>query len=130
MPKVAAAFFGVGILCVLGGMLWGMDMGASNNMTMMPAHAHLNLVGWATMALYGTFYALTGETLSPKLAWTNFVISTLGILILIPSLAVLLANGQDPKFEPPVIVGSVITFIGAIVFAIAVGRELMRPRTA
>ena len=32
---------------------------------MMPAHAHLNLLGWVTMALYGTFYALTQPACRP-----------------------------------------------------------------
>ena len=96
MPRVSAAFFGVGALCVLTGMLWGIHMAMSKDFTLMPAHAHLNLVGWVTMSLYGTFYALTANTLSPRLAWGNFVISALGVLVMIPSLGMMLSSGFWP----------------------------------
>jgi hypothetical protein len=71
MPRVSAAFFAVGVVYLLLGMAWGMHMGEAEDFTMMPAHAHLNLLGWVTMAIYGTFYALTHASLKPKLAWTN-----------------------------------------------------------
>jgi len=57
---------------------------------MMPVHAHLNLLGWVTVALYGTFYALTHASLKPRLAWTNFVLSAIGVVVMIPSLALYL----------------------------------------
>jgi hypothetical protein len=130
MPRVSAAFFAVGVICVLAGMIWGIVMGISENFLMAPAHAHLNLIGWATMALYGTFYALTRETLSVRLAWWQFAVSTLGLVVLIPSLALFLAGGNDPKYHGPVAAGSLLTLLGMALFAISVGRELLRRRTA
>ena len=93
MPRVSTAFFAVGVVYVLIGMLWGMDMGASGNHAALPAHAHLNLLGWVTMALYGTFYALARGQYSTRLAWTNFVLSNIGVIIMIPFLARLLLTG-------------------------------------
>jgi len=49
MSRLSLAFFATAALCVLAGMVWGIQMGVSGNMTEAPAHAHLNLVGWATM---------------------------------------------------------------------------------
>ena len=72
MPRVSAAFFMTGALCLLIGMCWGMAMAATENFALAPAHAHLNLLGWVTMSIYGTFYALTRETMSPRLAWINY----------------------------------------------------------
>ncbi len=92
MPRVSAAFFAAASVCLLLGMSWGIQMGATENFTMMPAHAHLNLLGWVTMALYGTFYALTPNTLSPRLAWINFTLSLLGVVLMIPFLALFLAQ--------------------------------------
>lgn len=128
MPRISAAFFAVGVLCVLCGMGFGMWMGAHGDFTAAPAHAHLNLVGWVTSALYGTFYALTRETLAPKLAWTQFAVSAIGILIMIPSLFLLLLNGNDPKFEPGVTAGSMFVFLGMLLFAVSVFKELTRAR--
>jgi cbb3-type cytochrome oxidase subunit 1 len=97
---------------------------------MMPAHAHLNLLGWVTMAIYGTFYALTSNTLSPRLAWTNFVLAAAGVAAMIPSLALYLAGGRDAKFIPGLVAGEVLTVLSLLVFGISVYRELMRPRSA
>jgi hypothetical protein len=127
MPRVSAAFFAMGVLCVLMGMLWGIHMAIAKDFALMPAHAHLNLVGWVTMSLFGTFYALTANTLSPRLAWANFVISGLGVVVMIPSLAIMLSTGND-KIEPFVAIGSVLTVIGLLIFGVSVVRELVRPR--
>lgn len=127
MPRVSAAFFTVGGLFVLAGMALGMHMGASQNFQLAPAHAHLNLLGWVTMALYGTFYALTAETMSPKLAWTNFVLSTVGVLVAIPSLAVLLAT-NNPAAMKPLVAGEIVTVLSLVVFLISAFRELFRRR--
>lgn len=127
MPRISAAFFSLGVLCVLAGMGFGMWMGASGNFTAAPAHAHLNLIGWVTSALYGTFYALS-KTYSPKLAKAQFIVSAIGILIMIPSLFLLLLNGNDPKFEPGITVGSLFVFAGMVLFAVSVFKELTRAR--
>ena len=127
MPRVSAAFFALGAVCVLMGMLWGMQMGGSEDFTLMPAHAHLNLLGWVTMALYGTFYALTHASLKPKLAWANFILAALGVVAMIPSLALYLP-AHDAKYIPGIIIGEIASVLSLLVFGISVYRELMRPR--
>ena len=129
MPRVSAAFFALGVVCLLMGMFWGMHMGATEDLTMMPAHAHLNLLGWVTMALYGTFYALTHASLSPRLAWINFALAALGVALMIPFLALYLP-AHDAKYVPGIIAGEVATLLSLLVFAVSVYRELVRPRLA
>jgi len=127
MPRVSAAFFLTGGLCVLAGMLWGIHMGASEDMATMPAHAHLNLLGWVTMALYGTFYALTAKTLSKRLAWTNYVLSLVGVAVLIPSLALFLI-GRNPALIPVMGAGEILSVLALLVFLVSAVRELVRRR--
>lgn len=129
MPRVSSAFFATGVVCVLIGMAWGMYMGSNENFALAPAHAHLNLVGWVTMALYGIFYALTRGTMSVRLAWINYLFSLAGALVMIPSLAIFLSNGNDPKYIPFMVAGEVLTFVSALIFAISVFRELFHART-
>lgn len=129
MPRVSAAFFATGVVCVLIGMFWGMHMGMTEDFTLAPAHAHLNLVGWVTMALYGTFYALTRGTMSVRLAWMNYIFSLLGGVTMIPALSLFLAS-NDSKFIPVMVVGEVLTVIGMLIFALAVFRELFRSRAS
>ncbi|MDE1987274.1 MAG: hypothetical protein KGJ28_12090 [Alphaproteobacteria bacterium] len=102
-------------------------MGESNDFQMMPAHAHLNLVGWVTMSLYGTFYALTAQTMSNRLAWTNFALSALGVLTMVPSLAALLATNNSAVL-PSLIAGEALTVLGLLTFLISVWREFFRKR--
>ncbi len=40
------------------GMAWGIQMAASGDHSAMPAHAHLNLLGWVSLFLFGIFYHL------------------------------------------------------------------------
>jgi heme/copper-type cytochrome/quinol oxidase subunit 1 len=129
MPRVSAAFFALGVVCLFIGMCMGAKMGASEDFTLMPAHAHLNLLGWVTMAIYGTFYALTHASLKPKLAWINFWLSALGVVLMVPSLALYLP-AHDAKFVPGILAGEVATIGGLLTFAISVYRELVRPRLA
>jgi hypothetical protein len=128
MPRVSAAFFFTAALCLLVGMLWGIRMGASQDMTTMPAHAHLNLLGWVTLSIYGAFYALARSGFSQRLAWANYVISTLGVVILIPTLALFLSHGNDPAYIPVLGVGEVLSVVGLLVFAVSAVRELKRAK--
>ncbi|HEX3652482.1 MAG TPA: hypothetical protein VHU18_06640 [Rhizomicrobium sp.] len=129
MPRVSAAFFVVGALLLLSGMMLGEYMGAHENFTLAPLHAHINLLGWVTLALYGTFYTLTKDTYLPKLAWTNFVLSSVGILTMIPVLALLLTAPDGAKtYGPWAGLTGGIALLGLLVFLISAFRELVRKR--
>jgi hypothetical protein len=129
MPRVSAAFFLVAALLLLGGMLLGEHMGAHEDFTLAPLHAHINLLGWVTLALYGTFYALTKDTYSPRMAWINFVLSAAGILVMIPFLyLVLTAPDGAAKYGPFAGTAGGIAMLGLLVFLVSVFRELTRAR--
>ena len=116
MSKLALSFFSAAALCIIGGMIWGILMAQSNDHTMMPAHAHLNLMGWATLALMGTFYALTGY--AGRLGWVNFFLSVAAVVVSIPALAMVLGGNQ--AMTPAAIAGAVLALLGALTFAFVV----------
>lgn len=124
MPKVSFAFFATGAAFVLVGMGLGMWMGANQQFTLAPVHAHINLVGWASMGLMGAFYALAGDRAPKRLAWVNYGLFTVGLLIMAPSLAKMLLG--DPKAETGVKISSMIVFAGALCFFVAVIMTWMR----
>lgn len=128
MPRVSLWFFAVAVIYATIGMAWGLHMGASQDHVLYPAHAHWNLLGWVGMSIYGTFYALAREQASQKLAWATFVLANLGALIMAPSLALLLAGGDDPNspYFMGVGVGAVITILGMITFAVSVWMVLLK----
>ena len=73
MPRVSAAFFAIGGLLLLSGMLLGEYMGAHENFALAPLHAHINLLGWTSMVLtgllYRTFPAAARSSLANTAQW-------------------------------------------------------------
>jgi hypothetical protein len=125
MPRVSLWFFAVAPVYVLIGMGFGIFMGSTQDFTLAPAHAHLNLIGWVTMALYGTFYALAREA-SQKLAWTVFWLNNAAAAIMFPSLSVVLVQGESSPFLLPLIASEFLAFGGMLCFAFSVWGVLMR----
>jgi len=56
--KASSLSFPVAVLMVVAGMIWGIIMAISQDHSAMPAHAHLNLLGWVSLFLFGLFYHL------------------------------------------------------------------------
>src|ERR1700685_626003 len=56
--KASILCFRAAVLLGIAGMLWGIVMGISEDHSTMPAHAHLNLLGWVSLFLFGIFYHL------------------------------------------------------------------------
>lgn len=113
MPRVSLAFFTTAAVCGLIGMGWGSYMGASHDHTLFPAHAHLNLLGWVSLSIMGTFYALTGK--SGRLAWANWFFSSLGVVIMTPMLAYLL-SGHERQIGPLMPIPEMTVIIGMLLF--------------
>ena len=116
MTRLSLAFFSAAVCCALGGMIWGAYMGSTENFTLMPAHAHLNLVGWATLGLMGTFYSLSGQT--GRLGWINFFVSVTAVVVMIPSLALYLGGSKPAAI--PLALGSVLAIFGMLTFLASV----------
>lgn len=118
MPRVSLAFFGAGVLCVLVGMSMGMWMGANQNFTLAPVHAHLNLLGFVALSIMGTFYALAGDRTPVRLAWVNLALSLLGVVIMVPMLAQVLSG--NTALGPMMIIPEVILVAGMVSFLAAI----------
>jgi hypothetical protein len=56
--KASSLSFRAAVVLVVVGMCWGIVMAASGDHSAMPAHAHLNLLGWVSLFLFGIFYYL------------------------------------------------------------------------
>lgn len=125
MPRVALWFFAIAPLYVVIGMSLGIYMGASDDHSLYPAHAHLNLIGWVTMALYGTFYALARDA-SPKLAWTTFWLNNAGVVVMIPSLALVLKFGEQAQYILPLAVSEFLALAAVLCFTASVWQVLLR----
>ena len=126
MPRVSLAFFTAAALCGMAGMIWGVVMASSEDFTLSPAHAHLNLVGWATLALMGIFYALARA--GGRLAWANFALSASGVAVMVPSLALYLQGSKPAAMGLQI--GTVLVILGMLIFLWSVLSRWTRPATA
>lgn len=110
---VAAAFFA---LC---GMVWGIQMSATHDHTLSPAHGHLNLIGFVMMSVFGTYYALTPHAGRSRMAGFQFVLHTAAVLILTPGIA-LAISGQTEVLAQ---IGSVLAVVSMALFGFIVLRH-------
>ena len=127
MPRVAPWFFAMAPIYGLIGMGLGIFMGAKGDFSLGPAHAHLNLIGWVTMALYGTFYALAPDA-SRKLAWATFWLNNVGIIVLFPSLVMVLKVGESSPALVPLVVSEFIVVGGMACFILSVWSVLLKSK--
>lgn len=118
MPRISFFFFTTGGLFVLAGVSLGIWMGANENFALAPVHAHINLIGWASMGLIGAFYAVAGETAPRKLGWVTYVLMTAGLLVMVPSLAMLLLG--DKKIVPVLGVSEMAVALALLIFFVSV----------
>lgn len=119
MRDIAFVFLLAAVLCVTGGMIWGLQMAASGDHSMVGAHAHLNLVGWATMALFAMYYRLTPQAARGWLPRVHAAAAIPGVAIMVPGIAVA-STGGSPG---PAILGSLLTFASMLVFLFTVVRH-------
>ena len=124
MQRHALAFFTSAPIYGLAGMVWGAAMGASGDHGMLPAHAHLNLLGMVLNGIMGGFYALAADKVSRRWAWGNFVVFNVGVLIMIPTLAQLLTLGETTeaakKLVPIIVTSEVLVIAGLLAFLVSV----------
>ncbi|MGL4237800.1 hypothetical protein [Tabrizicola sp.] len=110
-------------LAALTGMTMGIVMGIAQDFTLAPAHAHLNLLGWVTMALYGLYHRSVGRV-GGWLGWSQVIAGAVGGLSLSGGLAIYLHSGDD-RVAPLAIGGSLLAFLGMVLFVVIILVDLL-----
>ena len=113
--------FRAAMLLVLAGMLWGLQMAITDDHSAFPAHAHLNLLGFVTLFLFGIFYRLNPKVEANRLAIPQVWIWIVSTVVL--TIGVGLVHTGHPAGEPFAVVGSLAIFADAIVFTWLVFQE-------
>jgi cbb3-type cytochrome oxidase subunit 1 len=119
MKSIDQLFLRIAVIYVLAGMALGIFMAMSADHSQMPTHAHMNLMGWASMALYAVIYRAWPEAARSPLARWHFWLANLGTLVLSIGVGGTMA-GHEQSFEPIAGIGSIISLIGMLLFAIIV----------
>jgi cbb3-type cytochrome oxidase subunit 1 len=107
--KIATVYFSIGVLI-------GLTMGIIHDFRFASLHAHVNLLGWVSTALFGIIYSIYPFAANTKLAKTHFWLHNIGFPIMMIGLA-----GEVLGISaalPAMIVGSLAIVIGTLLFAI------------
>ena len=117
-------FLRLGALFALAGVGLGYWMGMTEQFGLMPVHAHINLLGWVSMFLYGLFYRVVPGAASGLLATAHLWTAVIGLLVFMPALALKLLHlpGTDGIALAGLIAGPTLTLIAFVLFALIVFR--------
>lgn len=119
MKGIAFSFMVLGVCFGLLGMLWGIHMAASQDHTMAPAHAHLNLIGWVGCAIYGLYYHVVPKAAEGMLPRLHLILAILAVGCIAPGIALAKSGGT----EALAIIGSFLTVASALLFLVNVLRS-------
>lgn len=111
--KASSLFLRTGALAAIFGMGLGISMAIMQDFTLRGVHAHINLVGWASMFLFGIYYHVVPAADS-KLAKIHYYVALPGFLVMIAGVAGLYLG--KPGMEPLAVVGSLLTFASMAIF--------------
>ncbi|MAW89121.1 MAG: hypothetical protein CMJ42_21595 [Phyllobacteriaceae bacterium] len=123
MRGTAFLFVATAALFVTIGMAWGIQMSASGNHMLAGAHAHLNLVGWVTMGLFGFYYHLVPTAGERMLAKVHYAVATLGVVTIVPGIVMAITQQGETLAK----IGSVLTILSMLIFLYTVVTTRARP---
>lgn len=112
--KASSVSFPAAVLAVTVGMIWGIVMAISRDHSAMPAHAHLNLLGWVSLFLFGIFYHLHPVIDRSRVALVQVTAWIIGTVVLTIGVS-LIHTGHDVG-EPFAIAGSLTVLAAMLLF--------------
>lgn len=126
MGSVATRFFAVGAVAALCGMVWGIQMAATQDHLLSPAHGHLNLIGFVVMSVFGAYYALTPAAAASRMAQAHFWLMLAAVVVIVPGIALAIRGVT----EAMAIGGSFLALAGMALFLWVVLRFGVGPARA
>jgi len=116
---VSRYFLIIGTLYIIIGMSLGAHMGASENFTLAPVHAHINLLGFVVPAVFAFAYKTYPAMGSALLARIHFWMHTVGAAILLVGLYMLISGKAAGETLGPILgIMELLIILGALLFLI------------
>jgi hypothetical protein len=112
MKRVDVYFLLLATVLLVCGAVLGIVMGASENFQLTPVHAHLNLAGWASLALFGLTYRANPELAATDLARYHFIVSATASVFLPIGIGLAVLRGQPTL----AIFSSLLWLVGVLMF--------------
>ena len=118
--NISRNFLIAGSLYLLVGIAFGMYMGPSQAFQFAPLHAHINLLGFVLMTLFGIAYKIMPELAGNALAKAHFWLHQAGALVLLVLLFLMIQAGEggEATFGPIMALPELAVFIGIACYAL------------
>ena len=117
-------FMLAGILFAIVGMGLGIWMGTHEDFTYAAVHAHINLVGWASLFLFGLFYRTAPTSAATGLASAHFWCALLGAICL--AIGIVGSVGPQLALALFAIPGALLTLASMLIFLWVVAQAARR----
>jgi hypothetical protein len=115
------AWFRLAILYFVVATGLGLCMGISQNHTLFPVHAHLNLLGWVSLTLTGFIYERFPAARASRWYPVHFWLYNLALPAAMLALAFLFMGNQ--AFGPVAGIASIVLFASIVIFVLNVWRN-------
>jgi hypothetical protein len=112
--------FRLAVLFVIAGIAMGIGMAVSQDHSIMPAHAHLNLLGWVSLFLFGIYYERRPALDTSRLALIQVGIWSVGTLLL--TIAVAAVHLGYTSADPVAGIATIMVLAAMLLFAYFVFR--------
>jgi uncharacterized membrane protein YgdD (TMEM256/DUF423 family) len=123
-PALASICYALASLSALVGISLGILMGLTEDHTLTPVHAHINLICWVSLFLFGVFYHMHPKAVN-WLAKVQVALVAIGAIMAFGNLAIMLTT-NDRTYIIFTIVGSVMVFVGYLMFCVVVWRQALK----
>ena len=130
MNRLDLKFLLLAAIMLTAGVTLGVVMGIRHDFSLAPVHAHVNLVGWTSLALFGIVYKLYPEMARSRLAALHFILAAPAAVMFPAGIALAMLYDQPLV----AIVAALLWLAGTILFLVQmialVHRQIFQPTVA
>jgi hypothetical protein len=123
MNRIDLYFLLLAAILLIAGVVMGIYMAAAHDYQLTPVHAHINLVGWASLAIYGLAYRAYPGMKARRIARWHFGLAASAAVLMGPGIALAVLH----QIEPLAIGSAFLWLAGAALFLVQLVAELGRP---
>jgi cbb3-type cytochrome oxidase subunit 1 len=123
MNRIDLKFLLLAALLFTAGVTLGIVMGVRHDFQLAPVHAHINLVGWTSLSLFGIVYRLYPQMAKSRLAALHFILAAPAAILFPIGIALSITAGRPLV----AIVASFLWLAGVVLFLIQLIGVALRP---
>lgn len=122
--QISRNFMVIGVVYLLLGITFGIYMSGSGDHEFTPLHAHINLLGFTLMTVFGVVYRVVPDMAGNRLAQAHFWLHQAGALGLLVMLWLLLSGRIGEAGMVPVApIAELLVLLGILAFAVNLWRN-------